>query len=320
MGKYEKLWFFGACQNDTLSFYLCAVKSSFTSSGASLSTSHRLLHNQLHMTERAMPVPLAGPPPSEVPLPRAPLARVIAQVRFPEILSIRNPDNVAAFQDALRASYPMLVQEQVASLVISPPNQAVPRVEEAKIWRFADKAVEFSWRVSLGIGYVALETTAYKSRADFLKRLSVVLKAVESNFKPAAAQRLGMRHVNRLRGEALENITALIKPSVLGILADPDEMGAATLHLLSEAQLLTSEGLLLARWGNMPANATYDPESLPPIPEPSWLMDFDMFKDEIGSFDSEALLASSTQFAERVYSVFRRMVTDEFLRFFGGEI
>jgi uncharacterized protein (TIGR04255 family) len=267
-----------------------------------------------------MPVPLGGPPPAEVSLPRAPLARVIAQVRFPEILSIRNPDNVATFQEELRAHYPMLVQEQFANLVMAAPNQIAPRVEDAKIWRFADKAVEFSWRVSLGTGYVALETTAYQSRTDFLKRFALVLKAVERNFKPAVAQRLGVRHVNRLRGDAFQKITALIKPSALGILADTDGMGAAALHLLSEAQLLTTEGLLLARWGSMPPNATYDPESLPPVQEPSWIMDFDMFKDEMGPFDSEALLPSATQFAERVYAVFRGMVTDEFLRFFGGEV
>ena len=49
-------------------------------------------------------------------------------------------------------------------------------------------------------------------------------------------------------------------------------------------------------------------------------MDFDMSKDDVGPFNSEALLASATQFAERVYAVFRGMVTDEFLRFFGGEV
>src|SRR5664280_912724 len=97
-----------------------------------------------------MPVPLVGPPPAEVHLPNAPLARAIAQVRFPEILSIRNPDKVAAFQDELRAAYPILTQDQVASVVLAAPNQAGAHVEESKIWRFADKAVELSWRVSLG--------------------------------------------------------------------------------------------------------------------------------------------------------------------------
>jgi uncharacterized protein (TIGR04255 family) len=214
----------------------------------------------------------------------------------------------------------MLAQEQVANLVITSPSPVPPRIEEMRIWRFADKAVDFSWRVSLGTGFVALETTAYRSRTDFLTRLALVLKATEKHFKPAHAQRLGVRHVNRLGGEALEKIATLIKPNALGILADTDELGGAALHLLSEAQLLTVEGLLLSRWGSLPANSTYDPEVLPPLQEPSWIMDFDMFNEADVPFDSEALLHSATAFAERVYGVFRKMVTVEFLRFFGGEV
>ena len=50
-----------------------------------------------------LPQPMSGPSPAEVPLPQAPLVRVIAQVRFPTILSIRNPDQVAAFQETVRS-------------------------------------------------------------------------------------------------------------------------------------------------------------------------------------------------------------------------
>ncbi len=46
--------------------------------------------------------------PDEVPLPNAPLARVLAQIRFPPILSIRKADSVADFQEALRTEYPNL--------------------------------------------------------------------------------------------------------------------------------------------------------------------------------------------------------------------
>jgi uncharacterized protein (TIGR04255 family) len=268
-----------------------------------------------------MPItPLMGPPPAEVPLPRAPLARVIAQVRFPEILSIRNPDKVAGLQEELRAAYPILSQDQVANMVLGPQGLSAPRLEESKIWRFADSAVELSWRVSLGTNYVALETGAYRSRADFLDRLAVVLQAVERHFKPAQTQRLGVRHVNRLTGEAAQQVVRLIKPNALGILADTDGLGASVLHFLSEAQLLTEEGQLMSRWGVLPPNGTYDPESLPPLPEQSWVMDFDMSNETPHPFESAEIITSATQFAERVYSVFRAMVTDEFLRFFGGEI
>ena len=43
------------------------------------------------------PHPLKPMSVAEVHLPQAPLARVIAQVRFPPILAIHTPDGVASF-------------------------------------------------------------------------------------------------------------------------------------------------------------------------------------------------------------------------------
>ena len=55
------------------------------------------------------PTPLNPTWTPEVPLPRAPLARVIAQVRFPPILAIRDPDKVAVGRPVARGSpYPSL--------------------------------------------------------------------------------------------------------------------------------------------------------------------------------------------------------------------
>jgi hypothetical protein len=50
--------------------------------------------------------PLVATPPPEVPLINAPLVRVIAQVRFPPILSIEQQAFVGSFQEAIRAEYP----------------------------------------------------------------------------------------------------------------------------------------------------------------------------------------------------------------------
>lgn len=54
--------------------------------------------------------PLVGPVPAEVPLPDAPLVRVIAQVRFSEILDVEKREFVAGFQGASRHAYPILRQ------------------------------------------------------------------------------------------------------------------------------------------------------------------------------------------------------------------
>ena len=52
--------------------------------------------------------PLVAPLPAEVPLNHAPLVRVIAQLRFPEILSVEQRDFVAPFQEAIRQNPEMI--------------------------------------------------------------------------------------------------------------------------------------------------------------------------------------------------------------------
>ena len=62
--------------------------------------------------------PLVASPPSEIPLRNAPLVRVIAQVRFPLIASIDKRGFIAAFQEGLRDTYPVLRQETIQGLVV----------------------------------------------------------------------------------------------------------------------------------------------------------------------------------------------------------
>ena len=50
--------------------------------------------------------PLIDKAPEEIPLNNAPLVRVLAQVRFSEILSITKDDFVAGFQERLRQKSP----------------------------------------------------------------------------------------------------------------------------------------------------------------------------------------------------------------------
>lgn len=267
------------------------------------------------------PRPLTGPSPAEMPLPDAPLARVIAQVRFPKILAIRNPDKTAAFQERIRASYPFLSDDRFRHVVLTPDGGQ--DVSEGLIWRFADRENKPRWRLSLGVDFVALETSDYESRRDFLSRLSKVVVALEADFKPAEVQRLGLRYIDRLKGDAVARIAELIQPKVLGIVQPTDEPPAslreAVVHVLTEAHFLAEEGVINARWGSLPSNATYDPNALEPIDEPSWVLDLDMFTPSPQPFESGPLMDTATRFAERLYAIFREMVTDEFLRFYGGE-
>lgn len=268
------------------------------------------------------PQPLNPTPTPQVPLPRAPLARVIAQARFPPILAIRNPDKVAVFQEALRETYPNLSQDQVHSIDLVPGQ--TPNVRRGLIWRLADREQDPQWRVSLGVDFVALETSAYDSRDDFLDRLRAIVSAVEDAFKPANTKRLGLRYIDRLTDEAVDRVGDLIRPEVLGIMCPvkdpPPILGASIIHLMTEAQFLAQDGgRVQGRWGKLPPNLTYDPDALEPIARPSWVLDLDMFTSEPRAFASEELLKTATDFAKCIYWLFRQMVTEEFLRFYGGE-
>lgn len=267
--------------------------------------------------------PLSGPPPTEVPLTRAPLVRVIAQVRFASILAIRSPDRVAPFQEAIRSAYPNLTEDRVPHISLNAAAGGMPAFSESVIWRFSSSTTSLKWRVSLGVDFVSLETSAYVSRKDFMGRLELVLSTLQKVFGPSEAQRLGLRYVDRIVDDGLERINSLIKPNVLGISTSGSDaqspLHMAVQYLLTEAHLKAEEGAIQARWGHMPPKRTYDPQSLEPLDKPSWVLDLDMVTTDPQPFESADLLHLTTKFAERNYSVFREMVTEEFLRFYGGK-
>src|SRR5262249_5715400 len=85
----------------------------------------------------------------EVPLSRSPLIRVIAQLRFPPIVSIDKRDFIGPFQEAIRGQYPILRTEQVNNneVTVNPEGAVSVRREEGTLWRFHDKAD--NWRIGL---------------------------------------------------------------------------------------------------------------------------------------------------------------------------
>ena len=266
--------------------------------------------------------PLNPTPIPEIPLPQAPLERVIGQARFPTILAIHQPEKVAGLQEMLRETYPNLSREEVHRIEFG--SDETPNVHKEIIWRFADKAKKPNWRVSLGINFVALETSSYDSRDNFLNRLHAAFSAVEQVFGPASATRLGLRYIDRLVDDAARRVDELIHPEVLGIAQPSDNLDStlreSVLHQMTETQFQARNDVFVqGRWGALNKNMTYDRNALEPIGNPSWVLDLDMFTTKPQPFISENLLTTTTDFAECLYWVFRQMVTVEFLKFYGGK-
>lgn len=258
--------------------------------------------------------PLVDPSPEEVPLKNAPLERVLVQVRFPLIASLNNVGFIGPFQEAIRDAYPVLRPEQARGIAIGP--QGASATSSPVTWRFNE--VEGAWRVSLAPTFVALETSSYTSRTDFLDRLRVVLDALIEHVGPQRFDRLGVRYIDRVTGESLEDIGQLVRPEVLGVVSTP--MAEHAVHSLCETLFTVEaeEAKLFARWGTIPAQTLVDP-ALEPLGERSWILDLDMFSEGERDLDRDELLESTRAYAERTYSFFRWAVTKVFLKRFGGE-
>jgi uncharacterized protein (TIGR04255 family) len=186
--------------------------------------------------------------------------------------------------------------------------------EASTRWRFIDRSG--AWTVSLAPNFVAIETTRYTSRADFFARFGEVLDRVAAHFEPSLVERVGVRYIDRIENEALEEIASLVRPEVAGVLQTP--LRAAAMHALSEHIFEVEGARLLARWGILRANRTVDPAAIEPIEEPSWLLDLDMFKVGKQAFDRATIIGEARSYAERIYCFFRWAVTPAFLARYGG--
>lgn len=257
--------------------------------------------------------PLIAPPPAEVPLRDAPLVRVLAQVRFPLIVAVERSDFIVPFQEAIRSEYPVLRPEQIQGVLLGVSSTVPPQVQT--IWRFAD--IPGHWRVSLTSSFLALETTAYRDRGDFLERLQRVVQALDKHVEPRLVDRLGIRYINRVAGGMVDDMVRLVRPEVRGILGT--QCTTHLQHTLTESVFALEGARVSARWGWLPPLATVDPGAIEPIDEPSWILDFDMVSTDSAPLDVDRITGDAKRFSERIYALFRWAVTEEFLRRYGGE-
>ncbi len=258
--------------------------------------------------------PFVAPAPSEVPLRNAPLARVIAQVRFPLVIAVEKREFVAPFQQAVQARYPVLRQEQAQAFVFGPGGPGIAQQQTA--WRFTD--VAGLWRLSLTPEFLAIETSAYESRSDFLARLGEALGALEQCVAPKLVDRLGLRYIDRLTGPAVDGIAQLMRPEVCGIAGTP--LAEHMVHSFSESMFTLGSAQLLARWGRLGPRESFDPSSIDPMDEGSWILDFDMSSTSPQPFTVQGVVNEARDFAERIYALFRWAVLPEFLRRYGGDV
>jgi uncharacterized protein (TIGR04255 family) len=254
-----------------------------------------------------------GPAIPSIPLPRSPLSFVVAQVRFPLVASIADQAFIGPFQERIRSTYSDLRREEERQVVIGPTGvQAQP---PGVVWRFADE--NSGWEVALAPEFIALATSTYTSRADFLGRLGQVLEALHAWIAPRKIRRLGVRYIDRIGEEHLSSLRSLVRPEVLGPMAI-DSTGPELQHSLTDSQYqFSDQSVLRTRWGFLPAKTTFDP-AIDPIDHSSWVLDLDVSHGE-RPFDPIAIQDQVQLFSDRIYRYFRWATTDDFLATFGAQ-
>jgi uncharacterized protein (TIGR04255 family) len=257
----------------------------------------------------------SGMAPRDIPLPKAPLASVISQIRFPMIASIEKLENIGAFQESIRRIFPDMSKEPGKRVSIGPEGI---QLRDQTIWRFTSD--DRTLIASLASDFIALEAKSYTKRPEFMEVWVPILRSVETCFGPSRSDRIGLRYLNRLEDEILPALPDLVRHEILGILS-LDEVETIE-HTMAEAVLRFDDGSLglLARWGMLGAGMTHDTAALPPLGRKSWILDIDAFSEKAEPFEAGGIVGRLDTLADADYRFFRWAVTDSFLRRFGGEI
>lgn len=155
-----------------------------------------------------------------------PLAEVICQLRFPEILSISaNPP--VDFQEAIRDAYPHFTRRMETlppKLTGTPGNMTLQNQPATVNYQFA--SADGVWRVNLTGKFISLACSRYTCWEDFAGRLDKPLAAFIQIYKPAFFERVGLRYVNFISrfDLGLEGVpfSQLIAPCYLGPLGEEE--------------------------------------------------------------------------------------------------
>lgn len=264
------------------------------------------------MTARSIPSEYLSS--NRVHLPNAPLERVLCQVRFPTYLPIREEETVVPLQKAIRDQYPTMRAHEQREVDI---NAQQVRTKGGRLWRFTNP--DSTYRATLAPGFFAIDTPKYDKRESFLTRIRDFAGALGETIGIAESDRIGVRYISRLQGENLARLRDLVKPEYWG--ADEEVMDSFVLLAgIGELQLRKGDLRVQAKYGQLPAKVTVDPDLISPSDQPAWILDIDAHRQVTERYDPDNVLAIAAEAAKRQYDLFRMIVTDEFLRQFGGEV
>ena len=237
-----------------------------------------------------------------------PLAEVICQLRFPEILTI-GANVPVDFQESIREDFPQYSarKETPAPKVTGTPgNLNIEKQPETVNYHFI--SADGVWRVNLTSKFISLSCSRYTCWEDFAQHLDKPLANFIKIYKPAYFERVGLRCLNFISkqevGRAEYSFTDLISPCYLGPMAESDVQESAVARCTVDVETAIRGGCHLklhAGPGLVKRNGVQDKNV-------RFILDQDLYMN--GNVPVNMSAGALQTLHTQAFSVFRGAITD----------
>ena len=262
----------------------------------------------------------------EVPrivLHHSPLVLALCQVRFSSMLSVTDPASLAAFQRAIQSKYPVGVPVQEVELLIGVElNEPEIRREQRRSPQYQFTDQDDNWKIVLSQDFLTLETRNYELFDDFLVRLREALDALVQHIQPTVVTRLGLRYINEIRSNSLNNMdwSDIIQRDLLGPVA-VSELIENTSQIVSMQQLslrYPDDLGINIQHGLLPSGTTVQLRAKEEPPKQAfYLLDYDVYREfplpRGLLMNTETICHHAEIYHNMIYRLFRWSVSEDYL-------
>src|SRR5258708_33751191 len=256
-------------------------------------------------------------------LHHSPLVLALCQVRFSSMLSLTDPASLAAFQRAIQSKYPVGVPVQEIEVLIGiEPNEPEIRREQRRSPQYQFTDQDDNWKIVLSQDFLTLETRNYEHFDDFLARLREALDALVQHIQPTVVTRLGLRYINEIRSNSLNNMdwSDIIQRDLLGPVA-VSELIENTSQIVSMQQLLLrypDDLGINIQHGLIPTGTTVQLRAKEEPPKQAfYLLDYDVYREfplpRGLLMNTEAICHYVEIYHKMIYRLFRSSVSEDYL-------
>ncbi|MCX7587115.1 TIGR04255 family protein [Phenylobacterium sp. 58.2.17] len=204
------------------------------------------------------------------------IKEAICQVRFPRLLEIESQVPVR-FQKLLFEEFPYLdAREQFGVMIGSGPEGPFATPSRSTIYEFKNSARDTT--ISVCSEFVAVITTSYNDWATHRSWLQKALQAASECYGISMYSRLGLRYINSI--PLSTSLDGIVDPCLLGPLATDQRDRVAAFNSTSTFFLGDDRQLNLVSSLAGPDGAR------------EYLLDFDIFQESAGRFDTAKLVVT----------------------------